>query len=139
MTTADGRTARGVDPTVELQARLRDWARGIDALEAATELLIRAGLARQGHPWIRREQSREHMSDRVWVDFSAVSAYVGSMTPDERRTLLFAASLSDVDGAPPVRLGDLVQVRPPRLSLMLAALAHAGGRRDAWADRAPAP
>ena len=124
------------DATAELHARLRAWARGIDTLEAATELLIRAGLARPVHPWVCRAPAAGGGPEDAWIDFAAVSAYVGPMSPGARRVLLFAASLSDVDAAPSVRLGDLARVRPPRLALLLAALAHAGGRPGAWEERA---
>jgi hypothetical protein len=120
----------------ELSSLLRAWARGIDALEAATELLIRAGLAESDHPWVCRGAARGPGPDAAWIDFAAVSAYVGPVSPSERRVLLFAASLSDVDAAPAVRLGDLARVGPRRLELMVAALGHAGGQRDAWPDRA---
>ncbi|MCG7287165.1 hypothetical protein MHY85_14440 [Cellulomonas sp. ACRRI] len=129
--------AREDGATADLDARLRAWAQGIDALEAATELLIRSGLARPVHPWVCRAPSVDGGPDDAWIDFAAVSAYVGPMSPGERRVLLFAASLSDVDAAPSVRLGDLARVRAPRLALLLAALAHAGGRRGAWEERAP--
>ncbi|GEL47379.1 hypothetical protein CHO01_24950 [Cellulomonas hominis] len=122
----------------ELDALLRAWARGIDALEAATELLIRAGLAGPARPWVCRAPAREDRPAGAWIDFAAVSAYMGLVSPSERRVLLFAASLSDVDAAPAVRLGDLTRVGPRRLELLAAAVAHAGGRRDAWRDRARA-
>ncbi|MET0434313.1 MAG: hypothetical protein ABW025_09115 [Cellulomonas sp.] len=122
----------------QLHDLLRAWARGIDALEAATELLIRAGLAGPTHPWVRRAPGPAGGRGAAWIDFAAVSAYVGPMSPSERRVLLFAASLSDVDAAPAVRLGDLTRVGPRRLELLVAAVGHAGGQRDAWRERARA-
>jgi hypothetical protein len=122
----------GHDGDGDLHAGLRAWARGLFPLEAATELLIRAGFARAQDPWVRRETSRTSSPDAVWIDFAAVSAFVEPMSAGERRLLLFAASLSGVDEAPAVRLGELTSVEPRRLALLVAALAHAGGRYDVW-------
>jgi hypothetical protein len=128
-----GAAARGrLDGGGDLHAGLRAWARGLLPLEAATELLIRAGFARAQDPWVRREPSGPSRSEAVWINFAAVSAFVDPMSADERRLLLFAASLSGVDDAPAVRLGELMPVEPRRLALLVAALAHAGGRHDAW-------
>jgi hypothetical protein len=121
-----------------LHAGLRAWARGLFPLEAATELLIRAGFARAQDPWVRRGTPGTSGADAVWIDFAAVSAFVEPMSAGERRLLLFAASLSGVDDAPAVRLGELMSVEPRRLALLVAALAHAGGRHDVW-WAAPAP
>ena len=120
------------DDRDDLHPLLRAWARGRFPLEAATELLIRAGFARAQDPWVRREPAAGSGPDAVWIDFAAVSAFVEPVSPGERRLLLFAASLSGVDDAPAVRLGELMSVEPPRLALLVAALAHAGGRHDVW-------
>jgi hypothetical protein len=131
--TPTGATARGgLDDGGDLHLGLRAWARGLFPLEAATELLIRAGFARAQDPWVRRVPSGTDGSDAVWIDFAAVSAFVEPMSAGERRLLLFAASLSGVDDAPAVRLGELMSVEPRRLALLVAALAHAGGRYDVW-------
>jgi hypothetical protein len=122
----------GLDDAGDLHAGLRAWARGRFPLEAATELLIRAGFARAQDPWVRREPAGASRSDAVWIDFAAVSAFVEPLSAGERRLLLFAASLSGVDEAPAVRLGELTSVEPGRLALLVAALAHAGGRDDVW-------
>lgn len=122
----------GLDDGGDLHAGLRAWARGLFPLEAATELLIRAGCARAQDPWVRRAPSRTDRPDAVWIDFAAVSAFVEPMSAGERQLLLFAASLSGVDDAPAVRLGELMSVEPRRLALLVAALAHAGGRHDVW-------
>jgi hypothetical protein len=114
-----------------LHAGLRAWARGIDPLEAATELLIRAGFARPQDPWVRRGPSAASAPE-AWIDFAAVSAFVGRASSGERRLLLLAASLSGVDDAPAVRLGELMALGPRHLALVVAAVAHAGGRRDVW-------
>jgi len=120
----------------ELHTRLRARARGIYPTEAATELLIRTGFARPGNPWVRREPSGGTAPDDIWIDFAEIPEHVGSLSSGERRVLMFAASLSDVVGAPEVKIGDLVSVDPNWLTLLAAAVQHAGGRRDAW-DRVP--
>lgn len=118
--------------TTELHTQLRAWARGIYPLEAATELLIRTGFARPASPWVQRTPSGGTDPDDVWVDFAQIPEHAGPMSSGERRLLLFAASLSDVYDAPAVRIGDLVSVDPARLTLLAAAIEHAGGRRDSW-------
>lgn len=120
-----------MDDVTALQAGLRAWARGIDPLEAATELMIRAGFARPQDPWVRQEPSAGTPA-HVWIDFAAVSAFVETVTAGERRLLLLAASLSGVDDAPAVRVGELMSLSPRQLALVVAAVAHAGGRRDVW-------
>lgn len=120
----------------ELHTRLRAWARGIYPTEAATELLIRTGFARVGNPWVRREPSGGTAPDDIWIDFAEIPEHVGPLSSGERRVLMFAASLSDVVDAPKVTIGDLVSVDGNWLSLLAAALQHAGGRRDVW-DRVP--
>ncbi|WP_454049858.1 hypothetical protein [Cellulomonas sp. Marseille-Q8402] len=137
--TGRGGGTGGSDDGGDLHPRLRAWARGLFPLEAATELLIRAGFARAQDPWVRREPSDANPSDAVWIDFAAVSAFVEPMSAGERRVLLFAASLSGVDDAPAIRLGEMMSVEPRRLALLVAALAHAGGRRDVWWTAPAAP
>ena len=123
---------RGPEDGGDLHTMLRAWARGLFPLEAATELLIRAGFARAQDPWVRRGAAGTSGSGAAWIDFAAVSAFVEPVSTGDRRLLLFAASLSGVDGAPAVRLGELMSVEPRRLALLVAALAHAGGRHDVW-------
>lgn len=118
--------------TTELHTQLRAWARGMYPLEAATDLVIRTGFARPGSPWVQRTPSGGTAPDDIWIDFAQIPEHVGPMSSGERRLLLFAASLSDVHDAPEVRIGDLVSVDPARLTLLAAAIEHAGGRRDAW-------
>lgn len=120
-----------MDDVTGLHAGLRAWARGIDPLEAATELLIRAGFARPEDPWVRQGTPTGNVPG-AWIDFAAVSAFVEGVSSGERRLLLLAASLSGVDDAPAVRLGELMTLGPRQLALVVAAVAHAGGRRDVW-------
>jgi hypothetical protein len=53
-------------------AELRIWARGLYPLEAATELLIRAGFARRHHHWVVREPSGGTDPDTDWIDFATI-------------------------------------------------------------------
>ncbi len=115
-----------------LHERLRAWARGIYPLEAATELLIRTGFAKARNPGVRHEPSDGTGPERFWIDFETIAEHIGAMSSGEQRLLLFAASLSDQPGAPAVVIGDVVSVDPGRLTLLAAAITHAGGNRDAW-------
>jgi hypothetical protein len=105
-------------PTHEDQ--LREWARGLLPLEAATELLIRTGWARPGYAWIRREDD-----GRAWIDFPAIPERIGSLSGGEQRVLRIAASL----GADcPIILGDeLTGLDRTTTGLVLAAIAHSAG------------
>jgi hypothetical protein len=100
-------------------AGLRAWARGTYPDEAAAELLIRAfggRFATRVQPWVVPLDG----SNRFWCDPSVITEY-GS----ERRVLAVVAGLL---GGDPV---DLVDVAPgldrANLTLVLAAIAHAGG------------
>ncbi|GGM14296.1 hypothetical protein [Nakamurella endophytica] len=78
---------------------LREWARGLYPLEAATELLIRAcggRFAAPGNPWVHVEDS-----GRAWIDFDELSQAVtagGPWSGGERRILALAASFGSDDG-----------------------------------------
>lgn len=99
---------------------LRAWARGLLPLEAAVELLVcsHGGRLLDG-PWIRRDEGGPWF-DAALVDGGAV------LSGGERRVLDIAVSLA---GGPPVSLDDvLTGLDGPTLDLVLAALAHAGGR-----------
>lgn len=100
---------------------LREWARGMTTLEAATEMLIRAGFADESRPWIRYDELRR----RHWVDFEAIPDATGGMSGGETRFLRIAASLgADV----PVILGDeITGLDRTRVQLVLAGIAHAAG------------
>lgn len=74
---------------------LRAWAKWMYALEAGTELLIRAfngHFAAPGNPWIHPSSTTDegHLQ-RAWIDFEAIPEHV-----DQGRTLL--ASRPQVHG-----------------------------------------
>lgn len=104
----------------EHEQALRDWARGLLALEAATELLVRGGYAGASRPWVRHSED----DGRPWIDFASVPEHVGGMSGGEQRYLRIAASL----GADfPIILADeLAGLDRAHLALVLAAIAHTG-------------
>lgn len=107
---------------MEFDEKLRSWAKGMYALEAATELLIRAfggRFASPGYPWVLVEEGRP------WIDFEAIADNVGALSGGERSMLLLIASLG---GGERVDLSDnLPGLDRNNLELVLAAVAHAGG------------
>lgn len=104
----------------EHEQALRDWARGLLPLEAATELLIRGGFAGVSRPWVRHSESPA----RPWIDFASVPEFLGGMSGGEQRYLRIGASL----GADfPIILADeLAGLDREHLALVLAAIAHTG-------------
>jgi hypothetical protein len=106
--------------TTEHEQALRDWASGLLPLEAATELLIRAGFAGESRPWVHYDAD----SDRPWINFDSITEYIGGMSGGEQRLVRIAASL----GADfPIILADeLSGLDRDWLSLVLAAVAHTG-------------
>ena len=109
--------------------RLREWARGLHALVAATELLIRAYggvFAKAGNPWILTEEGENQKS---WIDFEQIPNHIDGLSGGERRLLMLAASIADVGVS--VELGDAVNgLDRQALDLVLAAVAHAGGSHE---------
>lgn len=102
---------------------LREWARGMYATEAAIELLIRTGFAREGHPWVIRRHD-----DGWWIDFEMIPSHIGAMSSGERAILLLAASLGAAAGPVEISLEALLaSIDRPRMDLVLAAIAHAAG------------
>lgn len=103
---------------------LRQWARGLYALEAATELLIRGfggKFAKPGNPWVHTPQGDEY----PWIDFEQLPEHIGALSGGERRYLLLATSLA---GYEEVKLGDLLPgLDRPHLKLVMAAVSHAAG------------
>ncbi|WP_239437881.1 hypothetical protein [Arthrobacter alpinus] len=116
------------DETLSLNDELRAWAKGLHALEAATELLIRSfdgRFAKPGNPWIDKDMD----SGNVWVNFEAIPENLGGTSDGERRLLMLAASLSDVGVE--INLGDYLPGFDRKiLNLVLAAVAHAAGSHE---------
>lgn len=104
--------------------QLREWARGMNPLAAATELLIRTGYAQRGRPWVRYDEDRQ----RPWIDFQAIPELLGGLSGGQQRVLRIAASLgADV----PVILGDeIAGIDRDVVVLVLAAIAHASGTHE---------
>lgn len=104
--------------------QLREWARGLNPLAAATELLIRTGYAQNDRPWVRYDEDRQ----RPWIDFQAIPELLGGMSGGQQRVLRIAASLgADV----PIILGDEISgIDRDTTALVLAALAHASGTHE---------
>jgi hypothetical protein len=101
--------------------RLRGWARGAPAVEAATELLIRGGWAQETRPWVHGLDG----GAGCWVDFQAIPDQIGGMSGGERRYLRIAVSLG---AGAPVDLDDALSTLDRRsAALVLAAVAHAAG------------
>jgi hypothetical protein len=105
----------------EHHGQLRGWARGVPALEAATELLIRGGWAQPSRPWVHRFDGRAGH----WVAFDAIPDHIGGLSGGQRRYLRIAASLG---AGVPVDLDDALSTLDRRsVDLVLAAVAHAAG------------
>lgn len=109
------------DNRVANDTQLREWARGMLPLEAATELLIRAGFAQEWRPWVKYDDDRQ----RPWIDFGSIPDKIRGMSGGEQRVLMFAASLgADV----PIVLGDEIPGVDRRYAdLMISAVEHAAG------------
>lgn len=111
------------------EERLRAWAKGLHALVAATELLIRAYggvFAKPGNPWVF---DIEGSPDKAGIDFEIIPEHLGGLSGGERRLLMLAASLADVGVS--VELGDVLSgLDREALNLVLAAVAHTGGSHE---------
>ena len=118
------------EPISDLEhvAALREWARGMTALSAATELLIRAGFAQKSRPWIRYDED----THRPWIDFDQIPDLCGAMSGGEQRLLRIAASLG---GTTPIVLGDeIVGLDHRWTELVRIAIAHAAGFTEPTSD-----
>jgi ABC-type molybdenum transport system ATPase subunit/photorepair protein PhrA len=105
----------------ELEQELRDWARGMTTLMAATEMLIRGGYAGEGRRWIRFDEENK----RHWIDFASIPELVGALSGGERRFLRLVASLAADE---PIVLGDEVAgLDHKHADLLLAGIAQAAG------------
>lgn len=109
----------------EIAAGLREWAKGMYALEAAVELLVRFNHGRLlGGMWIERTASR------CWFAADMVPEESGYLSGGERRVLMLAASLVEPDTIH-ADLADIASgVDRDALGLVLAAIAHAGGSHE---------
>ena len=102
---------------------LRAWAYGLLPLEAATEMLIRAGYAQTARIWIKLSDDGQ-----PWIDFASIPNELGGLSGGQRRFLLIAASLGAYDTPIAVSLRDeLTGLDREHLQLVLAAIAHTGG------------
>lgn len=111
----------------DTHAALRAWAAGMYSTVAGVELLIRAfdgRLAHSGLPWIKVEAD-----GWAWVDARAAMQEGGALSGGEQRVLRIAASLLHTGIA--VSLSDVLPgLDREVLSLVLAAVAHAGGSHE---------
>lgn len=120
--------------TTDTAPGLRAWAKGMYPIEAAVELLIRTGFARDGLPWIEQvegnfDPARDHWRavdrDRLWS-----RGVEGPYSGGERRILSIAASLLGRESLT-FTLEDAVSgLDRGNLALVLAAIAHANGSHE---------
>jgi hypothetical protein len=108
---------------------LRAWARGLYALEAAAELLIRYdhpfGAPLLAGPWVEYDADL----DRYWFNTETVVEQGGCLSSGERRVLDVAASLADPDHE--VSLVEVLSgLDREAVALVLAAVAHAAGTHE---------
>lgn len=107
---------------------LREWARPVTSLVAATELLIRSGFAQDWRPWVRFDEDRQ----RPWIAFDEIPDLIGAMSGGERRLLSVAASLG---GSTSIVLGDQVAgLDRFRTELVSIAIIHAAGFTEPTSD-----
>lgn len=112
----------------EHEESLRGWAHGSTTLVAATELLIRAGFAQAGRPWIHFDE----IARRPWVGFDEIPDLSAGMSGGERRLLRIAASLG---GTTPIILGDEVTGLDRKWTeLVSTAIVHAAGFTESTSD-----
>lgn len=125
------RTSGNVSPDErELRAAaLRASAKGIYALEAGSELLIRAFNGRfttDGWPWIQADY--DDPPGWVSIDWDAIEPNIGALSSGEQRMLRLAAAIA---GSARIDLSDaLTSLDRPNLTLVLAAMAHASGSHE---------
>jgi hypothetical protein len=114
------------DPPGGLHAQLRAWAKGNHEIEAATELLIRIGWARPGLPWIQPTRRQ----DQAWrIDFDLIPDTISVYSGTTQRLLRIAAAIGGEKSS--VNLSEDASGLGLRdLSLVLVAIAHAGGSHE---------
>jgi hypothetical protein len=111
---------------VDVGAGLREWARGLYAVEAAVELLLRAFGGRFASPgcgWVVVDAS----GDRVWLDVEAMDA--GWASGGEQRVLAVVEALAGGDPLADLP-GLLAGLDRTNLVLVLAAFSHAAGAHE---------
>lgn len=107
--------------TKEHDDQLRAWARGVLALEAATELLIRARQTELGRPWIQRDQ----FLGNLIIDFEGIPELLQDESDRAAQILMVASSIA---GFAEVTIADAVTgLDHEMVGLILAAIAHAAG------------
>jgi hypothetical protein len=107
-------------------ADLRRWAKGLYALEAAVELLVRSfdgRFAQHGCPWIVESES-----GRFWLDAEQIGAFAGGLSGGERRVLAVVQALATDE--PWHDLAEVAGLERRHQALLLAAIAHAGGSHE---------
>lgn len=102
--------------------RVRAWARGLYPLEAGAELLIRAHRVYDGAPWVVDTDN----PDRAYIDTEKLLYESGAWSGREQRLVRIAASLLDSDHTVDLH-EDVSGLDRANLTLVLAAIAHAGG------------
>lgn len=110
-------------PAADVAPGIRAWARGTFHTEAAAELLLRAHRGRfadPGWPWI---VVSDHL---VWVDVDRINKdTIGALSSGEKRVLRMVGALLE---ARMIDIGDVAAgIDRAALTLVLAAIAHAGG------------
>lgn len=111
---------------LDIAGQLRAWARGMYTSEAAVELLLRAYGGRFGRPgwdWIVIDDGR------LWFDVDRLTDdAMAGLSGGERRLLDVVAALLQTRR---LDLGDVTAgLDRASLSLVLAAIAHAGGSHE---------
>lgn len=114
-----------MNPNETPATELRAWAKGIYPTEAATELLIRAGFAQAGRPWVFACDD----PSMYGIDFQAIPDNIGYASGGERRLLTIAAAIGSSQVT--VNLSDaLPGLDRFYMGLVLAAVSHAAGTHE---------
>jgi len=114
---------------------IRAWVEGNYVAEAGVELLTRGpkpGMLDDERPWIVKNGnwSRER-GDGYDIDTTTLLKETGAWSSGERARVAVAASLLGAS----IDLSDIIpSLDVTGLNEVLAAIAHAGGNRDAWSS-----
>jgi hypothetical protein len=108
---------------------VRRWAKGIYAMEAGVELLIRHGKAiRPRAPWITEIRVPAGEAEMAALNVDELAYRSGAWSGGERRIVSIALSLL---GGEPVDLADAVAGLGGReMEWVLAAISHANGAHE---------